>query len=331
MREKRSAQADGLALRAAFTEELPEMLDELRQIISCESPSSDLAAIARSAEVVASVGSAYVGSEPERIVVDGCTHLRWRPAAPRTRVLVLGHHDTVWPKGALARHPFSARDGMVRGPGCLDMKAGLIMAFHALTTLRDLSGVCLLVTGDEELSSPTSRALIEAEAADCDAVLVLEAAAADGGLKVERKGRAQYTLRITGRAAHAGLEPEAGVNSAIELAHQVLAVETMADASAGTTVTPSMARAGTSANTVPESATLAVDVRSWSRAELDRVDLAMHGLTPRLPGASIDIEGGMDRPPLERASSAWHVQPGVVHRTSSRPWPIERDIGRRWL
>src|SRR6185437_312650 len=104
----------------------------LGELIGCESPSADLAAVARSAGVVASVGARYLG-EPERIVEQGCTHLRWRlggyHGAP-TRVLVLGHHDTVWPAGSLAAHPFAAADGVVRGPGCLDMKAGLVMAFH---------------------------------------------------------------------------------------------------------------------------------------------------------------------------------------------------------
>ena len=296
--------ADGATLRADFTERLPRLLDDLRQLISCESPSSDLAAVARSAAVVGSVGASYLGAEPERIVAAGCTHLRWRSGAAPSRVLVLGHHDTVWPAGSIATHPFSAADGLVRGPGCLDMKAGLVMAFQALAALADRSGVCLLVTGDEELGSPTSRALIEAEARQCEAVLVLEAAAADGGLKVQRKGRAHYTVAIAGRAAHAGLEPEAGINAAIEMAHQLLATAAITSSDAGTTVTPSVATAGTSANTVPESASFTVDVRAWSAAELDRADRAMHALAPHLPGARVTVEGGIDRPPLERAASA---------------------------
>lgn len=294
---------DGRALQAAITARLPDLLDDLGRLVRCESPSTDLAAVARSAETVAAVGTARTAAAPERVVIDGCAHLRWRFGPAGTRVLVLGHHDTVWPVGSLRAHPFRTEDGILRGPGCLDMKAGLVMAFHALTALPDPSGVCLLVTGDEELGSPTSRALIEAEAAGAHAVLVLEAAAG-GALKVERKGRAHYTIGITGRAAHAGLEPEAGVNAAVELAHQVLAAQAVAETPAGTTVTPSVLHAGTSANTVPASAAFSLDVRAWSRAELERADRAIRGLRPRLPGARVDVDGGIDRPPLERASSA---------------------------
>ncbi|MFB9835114.1 M20 family metallopeptidase [Actinoallomurus acaciae] len=303
MPENALSEADGQALLATITARLPQLLDDIEQIVTCESPSSDLAAVARSAETVAYVGQARLRAEPESLVIDGCTHLRWRFGSAGTRVLLLGHHDTVWPVGSLDVHPFSDENGVLRGPGCLDMKTGLVMAFHTLAALGVPSGVSLLVTGDEELGSPTSRALIEAEAAGCEAVLVLEAAAG-GMLKLERKGRAHYTVRIAGRAAHAGLEPEVGVNAAIELAHQVLAVAAIADAEAGTTVTPCVLTAGTSANTVPESAAFAVDVRAWSLAELDRVDGAIRGLRPRVPGARVTVTGGIDRPPLEGAASA---------------------------
>ena len=137
---------------------------------------------------------------------------------------MLGHHDTVWPIGSLATRPCTVDDGVLRGPGCFDMKAGLAMAFHALAALDDRDGVTLLVTGDEELGSPSSRALIEDEARAAQAALVLEASADGGALKTERKGVSLYDVRVLGRAAHAGLEPELGVNATVELAHQVLAV-----------------------------------------------------------------------------------------------------------
>jgi glutamate carboxypeptidase len=214
------------------------LLDDVEALVTCESPSADLDAVARSADVVARVGAARLGAPPERIVLEGRTHLRWRFGAGPARVLVLGHHDTVWPIGSLVRHPYSVRDGVLRGPGCFDMKAGLAMAFHAVAALPDPDGVTILVTGDEEIGSPTSRELIEAEAAGCAAALVLEASADGGALKTERKGVALYEVRIVGRAAHAGLEPEAGVNAAVELAHQLLAVAGLGDAARGTTVTP---------------------------------------------------------------------------------------------
>src|SRR5262249_13510426 len=159
-------------------------------------------------------------------------------------------------------------------------KAGVVMALHALERVGGLDGVTLLVTGDEELGAPTSRELIESEASGCEAVLVLEAAAAGGALKLERKGRAHYSVAIAGRAAHAGLEPEKGVNAAVELAHQILSVQALADAGAGTTVTPSLLAGGSAANTVPDSASFTVDVRAVSTRELERVDAAMRALRP---------------------------------------------------
>src|SRR5262249_44418448 len=159
------------------------------------------------------------------------------------------------------RHPFSVEDGVLRGPGCFDMLAGLVMALHAVGDLDDPDGVTLLVTGDEEVGSASSRELIESEARDASAVLVLEASADGGELKTARKGTALYEIDIVGRAAHAGLEPEKGVNASVELAHQILAITALADPAAGTTVTPTAATSGVTGNTVPASARFAVDVR----------------------------------------------------------------------
>jgi glutamate carboxypeptidase len=280
---------------------LNEMLADLRALVECESPSADLAAVGRSAEVVARVGTARLGVAPERIVLDGRAHLRWRLGAAPSRVLLLGHHDTVWPIGSLADHPYTVEDGVLRGPGCFDMKAGLVMAFHAAA---GLDGVTLLFTGDEELGSPSSRELIEEEARAATAALVLEASADGGALKTERKGISLYEVGVVGRAAHAGLEPERGVNSTVELSHQVLAVSALADAAAGTTVTPTAARAGTTTNTVPAAGSFAVDVRARTQEEQDRVDRAIQALPPVLAGARIEVTGGPNRPPLEAAASA---------------------------
>ena len=138
-----------------MTDLLADLLADLRALVECESPSSDLAAVARSADVVARVGTERLGVPPERIVLDGCTHLRWRLGEEPSRVLLLGHHDTVWPLGSLAERPCTVEAGVLRGPGCFDMLAGVAMAFHAAA---GLAGVTILVTGDEELGSPSSRA-----------------------------------------------------------------------------------------------------------------------------------------------------------------------------
>ncbi|WP_134740038.1 M20 family metallopeptidase [Nocardioides sp. 503] len=282
-------------------------LADLRELVECESPSSDLDAVARSADVVARVGAAHLGAEPERIVLDGVTHLRWRLGAGPRQVLLVGHHDTVWPLGTLAVRPFSVEDGVVRGPGCFDMLTGLVMAFHALGSLAStegaeaLDGVTVLVTGDEELGSPTSRGLIEDEARLASAALVLEASADGGALKTERKGVSLYDVRLHGRAAHAGLEPERGVNATIELAHQALVVAALGDPDLGTTVTPTAGRSGTTTNTVPAESSFAVDARVRTVAEQDRVDAAMQALRPVLDGARVEVLGGPNRPPLEEA------------------------------
>jgi glutamate carboxypeptidase len=284
---------------------LDELLADLRELVECESPSDDLAAVERSADLVARIGTERLGGAPERIVVDGIHHLRWRLGSPTAsgRVLVLAHHDTVWPLGTLERAPFTIADGVLRGPGCFDMIAGLVMALHAIADLGERDGVTLLVTGDEELGSASSRALIEDEARRAEAVLVLEASADGGALKTARKGTSIYEICIAGRAAHAGLEPHKGVNATLELAHLVHGVAALADPGAGTTVTPTAATSGTTVNTVPALARFSVDVRAWTASEQERVDAAIRGLRPVLPGAEMQVNGGINRPPLEEAAS----------------------------
>ncbi|WP_329792283.1 M20 family metallopeptidase [Lentzea sp. DG1S-22] len=279
------------------------LLNDIERLVTCESPSTDLAAVARSAEVTAEVGSALLGSPPERIVLDGRTHLRWRLGTGPRKVLLLGHHDTVWPIGTLDRIPFGVRDGVLRGPGCFDMKTGVVMIFHAIASLGSPDGVTVLITGDEEIGSPSSRGLIETEAVEHAAVLVCEASADGGALKTERKGTSMYEVTLHGRAAHAGLEPERGVNATVEAAHQVLAVTRLADPATGTTVVPTVVSAGTTTNTVPARARFMVDVRVRTTAEQLRVDEDFQALRPVLDGAKVEVAGGPNRPPLELSAS----------------------------
>ncbi|MBO3662951.1 M20 family metallopeptidase [Microbacterium stercoris] len=296
---------------------LPEILDDIEHLIRLESPSHDHAAIARSADLIAAIGERRIGFAPERIVIDGVSHLRWRIGSPDPevpRVILLCHHDTVWPVGSLETRPFSIQDGVLRGPGSFDMLPGLVMALHAAGTFADGRGgqlsdaaITLLVTGDEEVGSITSRALIEQEAAGCVAALVLEAAGDDatgrpGALKIGRKGTSMYRVNIAGRAAHAGTEPEKGINSLVELAHQVQAVLEFADPALGTTVVPSVARSGTTTNTVPAHAYFDVDVRALLQDEQRRVDEAFRTLTS-VTGATLTVTGGINRPPLETSAA----------------------------
>ncbi|GAA2172959.1 M20 family metallopeptidase [Agrococcus versicolor] len=286
---------------------LADMLEDLERLVRCESPSSDHEAVARSADLVAAIGLARLGAEADRIVVDGVTHLRWRIGSEHDdapRVLLLAHHDTVWPIGSLATHPWSIEEGVVRGPGCFDMLTGLIMAVHALSAVALPPGTAatLLVTGDEEVGSTTSRALIEQEAQGCVAALVLEASGDGGAWKVGRKGVSNYRVELTGRAAHAGLEPERGLNATVEMGAQIVAIAGLGDPALGTTVTPTVAQGGTTSNTVAAHASFTVDVRAETAAEQQRVDEAFHALTS-VTGAGIAIVGGVNRPPLERRSS----------------------------
>ena len=292
---------------------LQQLLADLERLVRCESPSADLSAVRRSADLIAEIGAARLGFAPDRLEIDGCSHLRWRFGTGENRVVLLAHHDTVWPVGSLATHPWSIAGGVIRGPGTVDMKAGLVQALHALAGLQqrgvDLTGVCLLVTGDEEIGSPTSRALIEDEARGSAACFVLEGAGPGGALKTGRKGTSWYRIEIAGRAAHAGAEPEKGINSAVELAHLIVTIAGIGGAgmgipALGTTVTPTVAGAGTTTNTVPAAAFLTIDVRAGTQAEQDRVHAAMLALTPTVPGAVLTVLGEPNRPPMEVTSGA---------------------------
>ncbi|GGO45518.1 glutamate carboxypeptidase [Streptomyces lasiicapitis] len=295
-----------LSAQADHTPSLDAMLADLEELVTCESYSADHAALARSAQVVAAQGRRLLGASPRTLVVEGVTHVQWTFGMPR--ILLLGHHDTVWPTGSIRTHPWSVEQGVARGPGVFDMKAGLVQMFHALASLPSLDGLCVLVTGDEEIGSGTSRALIEDVARQCSATFVLEPSAPGGALKTSRKGTSLYEITVHGRAAHSGLEPEKGVNAATELAHQLLALQGVADTVSaatgpGTTVTPTVMRAGTTSNTVPARAELSVDVRVPSPAAQEEVDRLIRALEPQLPGARLEIGGGPNRPPLDRDAS----------------------------
>ena len=286
---------------------LDELIKDVESLVRLESPSSDLDALGRSADLVTEIGTRYLGVGPERIEIDGRPHLAWRLGDGPRRVIVLAHHDTVWPIGSWGDAPWSLVDGVIRGPGCFDMITGILQAMLGIRLLVEdgvgVDGLTLLVTADEEIGSPTSRALIESEAEGCAAAFVLEASGPGGALKTERKGTSNYFVNVVGRAAHAGLEPEKGVNAGVELAHQVLAINELGDPDLGTTVTPTVLSAGTTTNTVPAKARISVDVRVRTIDEQQRVDDDFARLQAVLPGAVLEVEGGPNRPPLQASAS----------------------------
>ncbi len=280
----------------------PEMIEALRALVEAESPTDDPIACLACVEVADAIAGDLLGARGERVELGGRVHLRWRLGATQ-RVLLIGHLDTVWPVGTLARWPFEVRDGLATGPGVFDMKAGVVQLLFALAALDSIDGVAVLLTTDEETGSPTARPLIEETASGIEAALVLEPSAG-GALKTERKGVSLYQITVRGRAAHAGLDPEKGANAAVELAHQLLAVAALARPELGTTVTPTLVAAGTAVNTVPAEASARVDVRVRTELEAGRISAAFAALEPVDPATSVDVERSISIPPLEHGASA---------------------------
>ncbi|MCF3182764.1 M20 family metallopeptidase [Streptomyces polychromogenes] len=279
------------------------MIEDLRTLVEVESPSRDVESLVASAKAVAGIIEHRLGGHAVLVESEAGPHVHWSGGG-EPKVLLLGHHDTVFPLGTLDRRPFTVADDRVTGPGVFDMLGGIVQAVHGLATLADRSGVEILITADEEVGSRSSRALLEERALACGAVLVLEGAADGGGLKTGRKGCGAFQVSIAGRASHAGLEPTAGINALVEAAHQVLDITAIGRPEAGTTVTPTVASAGTLENVVPAEATVVVDVRVESAEERARVESAFAALAPHLPGARISVEGSITRPPMPESAAA---------------------------
>ncbi len=291
------------ALISADVFDLDALLADLATLVEVESPSLDLDALDTSAAILAAMIERHLGGSCELVPSPAGPHVHWKGGG-YPRVLILGHHDTVFPMGTLAERPFDVTDGIATGPGVFDMLGGIVQALHGLGRLDDLSGVELLFSADEEVGSIHSRQLIEERARACGNVLVLEPSADGGDLKVGRKGCGTFEVVVKGRAAHAGLEPENGVNALIETAHQVLAISAISRPDIGTTVTPTVATAGTADNVVPAEARIRVDVRIESAEEKDRVEAEMAGLTTVDEAATLTVLGGVNRPPMPESASA---------------------------
>lgn len=283
---------------------LDTVLDDLRRLVEVESPSNDAAALATSAAAVAELLATRLGGETA-IGDDG--RVRWsNVGADVPALLLLGHHDTVWPLGTLERLPFAVANGRVTGPGVFDMKGGIVVAVHALMALAaegQAPPVRMLLTTDEEVGSLASRAEIEASAAAAGRVLVLEPCGAQGAVKTARKGVALGRLTCVGRASHAGLAPEEGVNAAVGLGSVLAEAASLGDPGAGTTVTPTMVTAGTTVNTVPARAEATIDVRFFDAGDLDRVRAGLAALRP-VNGARLEVDLPMNRPAMPPSASA---------------------------
>lgn len=272
-------------------------LECLETLVRCESPTEDLDACNEVMGVAAQIAEKILGMPAQIRQIKGRPVFWWGDEHPD--IVLLAHLDTVWPKGSF-QPLWSVEGDVVRGPGVFDMKAGFVQALFALQSIS--GSVALVATSDEETGSAASRELIEQISRDAKAVLVMEASL-DGKVKTGRKGTAMYQITVHGRAAHAGLDPEKGINASVEIAHLILRLAGLENPEHGTTVVPTVVRAGNTTNTVPDRAVLDIDARSFLQAELGRVDAAIRTFVASHPEARIEIQGGLNRPPLELSST----------------------------
>jgi len=308
-----------------------EMMSRLAELVRLESPSRDKSALDALGALLADELRG-LGASVEIIPnAQGGDHLvgRFSQDAELRPALVLGHFDTVWPRGTLERMPFHVdQDGRAFGPGVFDMKASLVVCLAVFEQLKKhwqfvRRPIWVLFTSDEELGSPTSRCLIEKLALECAYVLVLEPALADGGLKTARKGVGRFRLEVEGRAAHSGVAPESGRSAIVELAHQIVKLQALQDLSAGTTINVGVIQGGTTANVVPARASADIDVRVASKAEEARIERTLGSLEPIMPDIRLTVSGCFNRPPMERTPAnillfeqarliAWKTSVGFV-------------------
>jgi glutamate carboxypeptidase len=302
-----------VTLLCALKPRLPEMLWLLRRFVTAESPSLAKAAADRCSRVIAKQWreqGLHVERLPQKHRGD---HLRVT-YAPKShaagQLLVLGHYDTVYPIGTLKEVPFRIAGRKAYGPGVFDMKAGIVQALFALETLQRSNikmrkQVVFLWTSDEEIGSQSSRKLIESEARRSDAVFVLEPSFGPRGLvKTARKGVGEAELIVLGRASHAGLAPEEGVNAVYELAAQLTRMERWNDRRRGVSINADIVEGGTRANVIAERARAVLDLRALRSSDMRRIERRLHALRPVHTGASLKVTGGFDRPPLERKRCA---------------------------
>jgi glutamate carboxypeptidase len=279
------------------------VLDLWRRLVETESGSRDGRGIDAVGQIVAeALVSAGCTVEPAGRARSGANHLRaLRPGSGRP-VLLLGHLDTVWPRGTLARNPFRINDGRGYGPGVADMKGGLAVLAEAVRATADLPerpALAIGLTADEELGSPTGRRLVEALAADATACLTFESGRPDGSLVDRRGAVGVLEMRITGRTAHAAHDPEIGANAVDELAFQLLRLRGLREPPNGISAMAGIVRGGTARQVVPEHAEALIDLRAPSTARMEALVADIRAVRPQVQGTQIEISGGMTRPAME--------------------------------
>jgi glutamate carboxypeptidase len=301
---------------AYFNQRRDEIVSTIRELVEIESPSDNKAAVDRIAEVVAQKFSQLGGEVRIHQAKDFGNHLQidfdfgGKSARP---VLLLGHYDTVYPLGTLAAMPCRANGDKLTGPGVLDMKSGIALMLHALAALQDWHReenrgglprpVTVLLVSDEEVGSDSSRAITESLAKKAAAVFVLEPSyGLQGAVKTARKGVGEYLVKVTGKASHAGLDFEKGVNAILELARQIERISSFTDLKKGVTVSVGIVSGGSRTNVVPAEAAAQVDVRIARMQDAAGIDKKMRSLRPFNRKCKIEVTGGINRPPMERTA-----------------------------
>ncbi|MBV9926627.1 MAG: M20 family metallopeptidase [Acidobacteria bacterium] len=305
---------DAARLLRHFEARRDDILSLARALCEIESPSGDGEGSAAAVKLLFDTANLIEGASAERVSApDGYgEHFILRafdnPSAGARPLLLLGHTDTVHPRGTLAARPWRETEGRIYAPGVYDMKAACAAALEALRACVELGlkprrPVVLLLTCDEESGSFSGRELVEREARRAEYVLVLEPPASGGRAKTARKGTGLFTLEVEGRAAHAGLEPEKGVNAVLEIARQIERASALAKPEVGTTINVGTVSGGTHANVVPAAARAEVDVRFSTSAEARRIEEAIKGLKTFDERARLRVSGGINRPPMERTDA----------------------------
>lgn len=299
-----------IGLLPYFRERREAMIETIRQMVEIESPSDDKAAVDRLGRWLAAKFEALGGHSKFHRVQEFGDHLQVDfPGRDRRKpVLLLGHLDTVYPLGSLTSMPFRVDDGRLWGPGTLDMKSGIAFMLYAIDRLRDQGGslprpVTVLLVSDEEVGSDSSRQITEQVAKRCSAVLVLEPSyGLKGAVKTSRKGVGEYSLRVSGVAAHAGLDFERGQSAILELARQILRISKFNDRKRKLTVSIGVVAGGTRANVVPAQASAAIDVRILRMSDAAGIDRKLRSLKPFNRKCKVEVAGGINRPPMERSA-----------------------------
>ncbi len=287
-----------------------EMVARLCTLVEFESPSSDKAAVDRLGQALAAEFARMGGRCRSHRCRDCGDHLQVDFAGGKGKpVLLLGHMDTVWDIGTIREMPFRIADGRAWGPGAFDMKAGIVQGMAAIEALREVRRklprpVTVLLVTDEEVGSESSRKITESLARKAAAVLVLEPAhGPKGALKTARKGVGDFTVKVTGRAAHSGLDFEKGASAVVELARQIGEIAKFTDLKRGITVNPGVIRGGTRANVVAAEAVAEMDARIWKQKDAAYVEKKFRSLKPFDRRCNLEVTGGINRPPLERSKA----------------------------